>query len=121
MNASFRECLIRMQEAESVAAVAVVDTDGMVVASVPEESEDLESLAASMSGLLSYVGALGTDAGLGEMQQSMLEFRDGILFVGPLNEVAFLVVVAESGSPLGQVRLVLRRYRDELIRHLEAV
>ncbi len=121
MNASFRECLTRMQEAESVAAVAVVDPDGMVVASVPDQSEDLESLAASMSGLLSYIGALGADAGLGEMQQSTLEFREGILFVGPLNEAASLVIVAESGSPLGQVRLVLRRYRDELIRHLEAV
>lgn len=121
MTASFREVLARIQEAESVAAVAVVDPDGMVVAGVPEQSEELEGLAASTAGMLSFISALGSDAHLGNALQATVEYADGILFAGPLDEGNFLLVLAEGGSPLGQVRLLLRRYRSELQQQLSAV
>jgi len=121
LNPSFREALVHIQEAESVAAVAVVDTDGMIVVSVPDRSEDLEALAASASGIFSFLMALGSDNSLGDPLQATMEYAEGILFMGPLSESTFLVVLAESGSPLGQIRLVLRRYRPELEQYLSTL
>lgn len=120
MNPSFRETLTRIQEAESVAAVAVIDSDGMLVGSVPETSDELESLAASAGGMLSFLAALGGEAGLGEVSQATVEYGEGIVFLGPVTDRTFLLVLAERESPLGQVRLVLRRYRSELEQQLGA-
>ena len=118
---SFRETLARMQEAESVAAVAVADREGMIIASVPEQSEELEGLVASAAGMLSFLGALGADAGIGEASQATVEYAEGTLFLGPVDESSFLLILAEAGSPLGQVRLVLRRYREELSQQLSRI
>lgn len=107
-----------MQEAESVLAAAVVDTDGMIVGGAPEGSEELENLAASAAGMLSFLKALGGDADLGEASQATVEYTNGTLFIGPLDEQDFLLILAETGAPLGQVRLILRRYRPELQQHL---
>ncbi len=114
MNTGLRETLARMQEAESVEAIAVADADGMLVASVANDGHDLESLAASAGGTLSFMAALGADAGLGDTRQATIEYSEGTLFVGPLGADAFLLIVAAKDSPLGQVRLILRRYRSEL-------
>lgn len=46
MTASFREVQALIRGAGDDRAVALVDPDGMVVAGVPEQSEELEGLAA---------------------------------------------------------------------------
>lgn len=118
MNAHFRETLAHIQEAESVAAVAVVDTDGMLVAGMPESSEEMENLAASAATTYSFLSALGTEMEMGAPQQAIVEYSEGLLLLAPLDAATFMMVLAESGAPLGQVRLVLRRYRPELLEAL---
>lgn len=116
MNALFRETLGHIQEAESVAAAAVIDADGMLVAGVPENSEDLENLSASAATTYSFLSALGTEMEMGGMHQAMVEYGEGLLLLAPIEANAFLMIIAENGAPVGQVRLVARRYKPDLQR-----
>lgn len=115
---SLGETLAHIQEAESVAAVAVIDSSGMIVAAVPAKSDELENIAANAAGMLGFLSAFSAEAALGETHQAMVEYAEGTLFIGPLDEANILLVLAEAGSPLGQVRLILRRHRPEIQEHL---
>jgi len=102
-----------MQAAESIEVVAVVDLDGMIVSAAPSDDE-VESLAASAAGVMTFLAALGADTGLGDTIQASIEYVNGTLLVGPVGSDTFLLVLAPQDAPLGQLRLILRRYKAEI-------
>lgn len=109
-----KRLLAELKEAEDVAAVAVIDPDGLLLAGVPEHSEDVEEIAVSAGGLMPILSALGASLELGEAGQAILEYSEGTVLLGALNDGYVLLLVADPSSSLGHLRLVLRRYSGEL-------
>lgn len=120
MIGQIQALLTGIKDAEAVAAAAVVDPDGLLLAGVPENSADVEELAAVTGGLAPILSTLGASLDLGEAGQAILEYSEGTILLAPLTDGYSLLLVADPSSSLGHLRLVLRRYSAELKAQLAA-
>jgi predicted regulator of Ras-like GTPase activity (Roadblock/LC7/MglB family) len=63
--------------------------------------------------------SMGADLRVGEMQQGMFEYNNGIVFMSALGEDAIFVVVAHPNVNLGMVRLQIKRRIGNILAALD--
>lgn len=107
------------QRMPSVRHALVLSTDGLVTGSSSElERGDGEHLAAVASGLFSLARGAGTHFGAGQVQQTMIEFDEGMLFVTSAGKGSCLSVLTSAHVDIGQVAYEMTLLVNRVGEHL---
>lgn len=117
--ASLKEQLEDFLNVEGVTTVVVVGRDGFIIDSASKGTFPIDEVGAVVSTGMGSSESMGTDLGVGDMQQGMLEYQNGIIFMRALGEDAIFVVVAHPNVNLGMVRLQIKRRIDNIRAALE--
>ena len=112
--------LERLQLAGNVDLAAVVSTDGFLIESVAAQgggdgavnAEEFASVA--VNGLM-VARALGREIERGDVTDALLEYERGTVIIQTLDEEIVLVLLASQDVNLGRLRLLARRYREEIV------
>ncbi len=112
--------LERLQLAGNVDLAAVVSTDGFLIESAAAQgggdgavnAEDFASVA--INGLM-VARALGREIERGDVTDALLEYERGTVIIQALDEEIVLVLLASQDVNLGRLRLLARRYREEIV------
>ena len=112
--------LERLQLAGNVDLAAVVSTDGFLIESVAAQgggdgavnAEEFASVA--VNGLM-VARALGREIERGDVTDALLEYERGTVIIQALDEEIVLVLLASQDVNLGRLRLLARRYREEIV------
>lgn len=119
MAESLATILERLQTAANVDLAAVVSMDGFLVDSAAAQSGDgtmdAEEFAAVATNGLMVAQALGREIDRGGVDSAILEYERGTVIINALDEEVALVMLAGADVNLGRLRLLARRYRDELV------
>ena len=109
---SLSEELEDFLQVEGVTAVVVVGRDGFIIDSASTGSFNIDEVGAVVSTGVGSSESIGTELGVGDMQQGMLVYDDGIVFMNAVGEDAIFVLVARPDVNLGMVRLRIKRRID---------
>jgi predicted regulator of Ras-like GTPase activity (Roadblock/LC7/MglB family) len=112
--ASLREQLEDFLQVEGITTVVVVGRDGFIIDSASTGSFNIDEVGAVVSTGMGSSESMGPDLGVGDMQQGMLEYNGGIVFMNALGEDAIFVLVARPDVNLGMVRLQIKRRIDSI-------
>ncbi len=112
---SLATLLGRLQVAGGVDLAAVVSTDGFLIEATHVEGLDAEEFAAIATNGLMVAMAIGREVERGEIESTIFEYEAGTVILNRLDDELILILLASSGINLGRLRLIARRYRDELI------
>ena len=119
MTESLATVLERLQTAANVDLAAIVSMDGFLVESAaaqgPDGAMDAEEFAAVATNGLMVAQALGREIDRGGVDSAILEYERGTVIINALDEEVALVMLAGADINLGRLRLLARRYRDELV------
>ncbi|MBB1247155.1 roadblock/LC7 domain-containing protein [Streptomyces durbertensis] len=103
----------------SVRCALVLSTDGLVTATSAELArKDGEHLAAVASGLHSLARGAGAHFGVGEVQQTMIEFDEGLLFVTEAGQGSCLCVLTTAQADVGQIAYEMTLLVNRVGEHL---
>lgn len=105
----------RLQLAGGVDLAAVVSTDGFLIEAAHIEGLDAEEFAAVATNGLMVAKAIGREIDRGNIDSAIFEYASGTVVINALDEELLLVLLAGPGGNLGRLRLLAKRYRDELI------
>ena len=111
---SLATLLGRLQIAGGVDLVAVVSGDGFLIEAAHTEGMDAEELAAVATNGLMVAKAIGMELRRGTIGSVIFEYDKGTLMMSTLDEELVLLLLANPGVNLGRLRLLARRYHDEL-------
>lgn len=107
------------QRMPSVRHSLVLSTDGLVTGSSSElERKDAEHLAAVASGLHSLARGAGAHFGAGRVQQTMIEFDEGLLFVTAAGQGSCLCVLTSAHADIGQIAYEMTLLVNRVGEHL---
>lgn len=112
---SLATLLGRLQIAGGVDLVAVVSSDGFLIEAAHSEGMDAEELAAVATNGLMVAKAIGMELRRGNVDSVIFEYDKGTLMMNSLDEELVLLLLANPGVNLGRLRLLARRYHDELM------
>lgn len=118
MTESLATILGRLQTAANVDLAAVVSMDGFLVESAAQDSDgaiDAEEFAAVATNGLMVAQALGREIDRGGVDSAILEYERGTVIINALDDEVALVMLASAEVNLGRLRLLARRYRDDLV------
>ena len=114
LMASLREQLEDFLQVEGITTVVVVGRDGFIIDSATTGSFNIDEVGAVVSTGMGSSESMGENLGVGDMQQGMLEYDGGIVFINALGEDAIFVLVARPNVNLGMVRLQIKRRIDSI-------
>jgi predicted regulator of Ras-like GTPase activity (Roadblock/LC7/MglB family) len=112
---SLATLLGRLQVAGGVDLVAVVSSDGFLIEAAHTEGLDAEEFAAVATNGLMVAKAIGMESARGAIDSAIFEYDGGTIIINALDEELVLILMASPGVNLGRLRLLARRYREELI------
>jgi predicted regulator of Ras-like GTPase activity (Roadblock/LC7/MglB family) len=112
---SLATLLGRLQVAGGVDLVAVVSSDGFLIEAAHNEGLDAEEFAAVATNGLMVAKAIGLEVARGEIDSAIFEYTGGTIIINALDDELVLILLASAGVNLGRLRLIARRYREELI------
>lgn len=112
---SLATLLGRLQVAGGVDLAALVSTDGFLVEATHAEGLDAEEFSAVATNGLMVALAIGREIDRGEIASTIFEYEAGTVILNRLDDELVLILLAGPGVNLGRLRLIARRYRDELI------
>ncbi len=112
---SLATLLGRLRVAGGVDLAAVVSADGFLIEATHAEGLDAEEFAAVATNGLMVAKAIGHEVGRGTIDSAIFEYESGTVILNTLDEELVLILLAGSGVNLGRLRLLARRYRDELV------
>lgn len=112
--------LERLQLAGNIDLAAVVSTDGFLIESAAAQGSadglpDAEEFASVAINGLMVARALGREIERGEITDALLEYERGTVMIQALDDEIALVLLASHDVNLGRLRLLARRYRDEIV------
>jgi predicted regulator of Ras-like GTPase activity (Roadblock/LC7/MglB family) len=116
MTAELTQLLQRMQAYDGTDLIAVITVDGLLIDSASRSDIDATAVAAATCNALLMARALGGELGRGEPNLITIEYQGGLLLLQPLDEDLGLVMLAPRETNLGRLRLVMRKYAQELVR-----
>jgi len=112
---SLATLLGRLQIAGGVDLAAVVSSDGFLIEAAHTEGLDAEELASVATNGLMVAKAIGLEIKRGAIDSVIFEYGKGTLTMHTLDEELVLLLLANPGVNLGRLRLLARRYHDELM------
>jgi predicted regulator of Ras-like GTPase activity (Roadblock/LC7/MglB family) len=114
-NESLATLLGRLQVAGGVDLVAVVSSDGFLIEAAHNDGLDAEEFAAVATNGLMVAKAIGMESGRGTIDSAIFEYDGGTVVINALDDELVLILMASPGVNLGRLRLLARRYREELV------
>jgi len=106
--------LEELVEVRGINVAVCVGRDGFVIDASSTSSSDTEAIGAMVSTGMGSAESVGRELGLDEMDQAMMEYKNGIVMMTALGADALLAVVAAKDANLGGVRLQVRRKAPKL-------
>jgi hypothetical protein len=115
MRAELTRLLHKMQTADGLNLVALISMDGLLIDGVTSDEIDAQQVAAAACNGMLMAQALGGELSVGQPLQTILEYQQGLLMLAQLNEDLGLVMLGPKDANLGRLRLVARKYAQEII------
>lgn len=112
---SLATLLGRLQVAGGVDLVAVVSSDGFLIEAAHDDGMDAEEFAAVATNGLMVAKAIGLEIARGNVEGAIFEYSGGTVVINALDDDLVLILLANPGVNLGRLRLLAKRYRDELL------
>jgi predicted regulator of Ras-like GTPase activity (Roadblock/LC7/MglB family) len=110
-----KDMLADLARVDGITAAVVVSRDGFVIEGVTSGGEmDTEAVGAVISAGIGASEVMGTELGVGELSQAMIEFKKGIIVVTFLGDSATLAIVADLKANLGNVRYQVKKRAAEI-------
>lgn len=109
---TFRELIERMHERDpAIRGGALAGDDGMAVEEwkAPSAADDLSALCAEMVQLFKESGRIARENGIGGAREVVLCGDRGQLYLRPVTDDYFLLLVAEPEAVPGKCRFLLRQ------------
>jgi uncharacterized protein len=101
-----------------VEGAAIVDNDGLMIASALSQDLDEDSVAAMSAALLGLGERIVGELRRGEFEMVMIRGSNGFTILVRSGGSAVLAVLATKGAKLGLIFLDLSRAASEIARHL---
>lgn len=118
---SLATLLGRLQVAGGVDLVAVVSSDGFLIEAAHADGMDAEEFAAVATNGLMVAKAIGLEIARGSVDSAIFEYDGGTVVINALDDDLVLILLASPGVNLGRLRLLAKRYREELLAAAGAV
>ena len=118
---SLATLLGRLQVAGDVDLAAVVSSDGFLIEAAHDDGMDAEEFAAVATNGLMVAKAIGLEIERGDVESAIFEYGGGTVVISMLDDDLVLILLANPGVNLGRLRLLAKRYRDELLAAAGAV
>lgn len=118
---SLATLLGRLQVAGGVDLVAVVSSDGFLIEAAHDDGMDAEEFAAVATNGLMVAKAIGLEIARGSVDSAIFEYDGGTVVINALDDDLVLILLANPGVNLGRLRLLAKRYREELLAAAGAV
>jgi predicted regulator of Ras-like GTPase activity (Roadblock/LC7/MglB family) len=118
---SLATLLGRLQVAGGVDLVAVVSSDGFLIEAAHDDGMDAEEFAAVATNGLMVAKAIGLEIARGSVDSAIFEYSGGTVVINALDDDLVLILLANPGVNLGRLRLLAKRYREELLAAAGAV
>ncbi len=115
------ELLSNLIKVDGVRASALIGKDGFVIDQKIRDGVtiDMETVGAIVIGGLHSSESIGTELNVGKVEQSMVEYENGIIFSKLLPEGnAILTVIADQSAMLGNIRYQVAKLAPELQKQL---
>ncbi|MEQ8189913.1 MAG: roadblock/LC7 domain-containing protein [Candidatus Eremiobacterota bacterium] len=110
-----KEILKGILETDGVKAVMISGRDGLIISSVGTIDADTETLGAIASSGLGSSEALGAEAGIGELEQFISQYKSGIAIIQLVTSEAVLLLLATKDANLGMLRLAINKAKKPLM------
>ena len=107
--------LEELVETAGIDVAVCVGRDGFVIDAASEGKSDTEAIGAMISTGMGSAESVGSELGLKEMDQAMMEYKGGIVMMTALGKEALLAVVASKDANLGGIRLQVRKSAPKLL------
>ncbi|MGL1930380.1 MAG: response regulator [Desulfotalea sp.] len=104
-----QEILAEFTNIEGVHTACLVGRDGFLLDSLARKGIDAEMIGAIASSGFGSSESMGNQLGQGELNMTMLEYENGPVLFAPVGEDAFLVIVADSETNLGWIRISIKK------------
>jgi len=116
---SLKELLNELIHIEGINTAVLVGRDGFVIEGLVSAGRlDAEAIGAVISTGIGSSEVMGRELQVGDLEQTMVEFKDGIIVVNLVGENAILAVVADLKTPLGNVRYQVKKRLPQIIEAL---
>ncbi len=99
---------------DGIQSAVVVSKDGFIIEGNSHEGIDAEAIGAVVSTSLGNSESIGRELGLGAVTQSLVEYESGIMMITMLGSEAFLAVISDMNTNLGNVRYQVRKIIPEI-------
>jgi len=115
------QLLESLLKVDGIQAAALIGTDGFVIdQKMNKQDIDMETVGAIVIGGLQSSESIGAELEVGKMQQSMVEYENGILLSRMLPDGnAILTIVAGQHAMLGNIRYQVGKMMPEIQKQLE--
>jgi uncharacterized protein len=110
-----KEILKSILETDGVKAVMIAGRDGLIISSVGNIDADMETIGAIASSGLGSSEALGDQSALGELEQVISQYKNGIAILQLVTSDAVLLMLATKDANLGMLRLAINRSKKPLV------
>ena len=109
-----KEILSGILETDGVKAVMIAGRDGLIISSVGIVDADMETIGAIASSGLGSSEALGSEAMVGDLEQLISQYKNGIAVIQLVTSEALLLLLATKDANLGMLRLAINRSKKPL-------
>ena len=104
-----REQLEDFLKVEGITMVVLVGRDGFIIEAATLSNQNIDEVGAVVSTGMGSSESMGTDLGVGNMNQGMLEYENGIIFIRAVGSDAIFILVSTTNVNLGMVRLQIKK------------
>lgn len=114
------ELLSGLIQIDGVRAAALIGKDGFVINSKTRNGNiDMETVGAIVIGGLHSSETIGQELSVGKIEQSMVEYENGIILSRMFSDgTAILTVIADQSVMLGNVRYQVAKFLPEIQKQL---
>jgi predicted regulator of Ras-like GTPase activity (Roadblock/LC7/MglB family)/DNA-binding response OmpR family regulator len=106
---NIQKILAEFTNIEGVHTACLVGRDGFLLDSIARAGIDAEMIGAIASSGFGSAESMGNQLGQGNLNMTMLEYKDGPVLFAPVGEEAFLVIVADKDTNLGWIRIAIKK------------
>lgn len=121
MAGSLGEALQALRDASGLVVASVVGADGLLIEAAHSPEIDAETFSAMAASGLLMMDALAQELGEGSARQAILEYSQSTVILTPLDDDLLLVTVAQGDTNIGRMRLIIRRFVDQISSAVAAI
>jgi predicted regulator of Ras-like GTPase activity (Roadblock/LC7/MglB family) len=116
---ALKQELSDLVQVEGVGTAVVVGRDGFVIEGVSNGGQlDTDAVGAVVSTGIGAAAAMGRELDVGDMDQAMVEYKNGVIVMSYLGRDALLAIVADLQANLGNIRYQLKKRMPAIERAL---